>query len=52
MKIMQSIQYELNTDVIIGFIYGSSHTKLGQWLILRVVVFEHILSIFIIISPP
>ena len=33
-------------------IYGSSHTKLGQWLILRVVVFEHILSIFIFISPP
>ena len=32
--------------------YGSSHTKLGQWLILRVVVFEHILSIFIFISPP
>ena len=27
--------------------YGSSHTKLGQWLILRVVVFEHILLIFI-----
>ena len=33
-------------------IYGSSHTKLGQWLILRVVVFEHILSIFIFFSPP
>ena len=29
---------------------GSGHTKLGQWLILRVVVFEHILSIFIFIS--
>ena len=32
-------------------IYGSSHTKLCQWLILRVVVFEHILSIFISIAP-
>ena len=33
----------------LSFLYGSSHTKLGQWLILRVVVFEHILSIFIFI---
>ena len=32
--------------------YGSSHTKLGQWPILRIIVFEHILSLFIFISPP
>ena len=30
-------------------LYESSHTKLGQWLILRVVVLEHILSIIIFI---
>ena len=27
--------------------YGSSHTKLGRWLILRVVVFEDIVSIYL-----
>ena len=31
---------------------GSGNTKLGQWLILRVVMCELILSIFIFISPP
>ena len=39
--------------LILGsFVYGSSHTKLGQLLILRVVVCEYILSILIFISPP
>ena len=33
-------------------IYMGLVTLLGQWLILRVVLFEHILSIFVFISLP
>ena len=40
----------INLDMVT--VYRSNPTKLGRWQILGVVVFEHILLIFIFISPP